>query len=123
MCKSTFVYSAQNLQIFDNLQSLETHSKFLGMSKVFDRVWYECLIYKLNAIGVSKNLLTFFQSFLDKIYQRVELNGQNSHWELIKAGVSQGSILAPLLFLINVNLFDDDLSIFSIVNDINISTE
>ena len=78
--------------------------------------------------------MTLFQSFLDNRYQRVLLNGQNSHWELIKVGVPQGSILGPLLFLIlinglpnnlisNVKLFADDTSIFSIVNDINVSTE
>ena len=119
---------------FDNFPSLETHFEFLDMSKAFDRVWHEGLIYKLKTIGVSNNLLTLFQSFLDNRYQRVLLNGQNSHWEMIKAGVPQGSILSPLLFLIyindlpnnlisNVKLFADDTSIFSIVNDINVSTE
>ena len=88
----------------------------------------------MKTIGVSNILLTLFQSFLDNRYQRVLLNGQNSHWELIKAGVPQGSILSPLLFLIyindlpnnlisNVKLFADEATIFSIVNDIHVSTE
>ena len=88
----------------------------------------------MKTIGVSNILLTLFQSFLDNRYQRVLLNGQNSHWELIKAGVLKGSILGPLLFLIyindlsnnlisNVKLFVDDTSIFSIVNNIIVSTE
>ena len=88
----------------------------------------------MKKIGVSNNLLTLFQSFLDNRYERVLLNGQNSHWELIKAGLPQGSILYTLLLLIyinylpnnlisNVKLFAGDISIFSIVNDINVSTE
>ena len=119
---------------FDNFPSLEMCSEFLDMSKAFDRVWHKGLIYKLKTIGVSNNLLALFQSFLDNRYQRVLLNGQYSHWELIAAVVSQGSILGPLLFLIYVNdllnnlissvkLFAHDASISSIVNGINVSTE
>ena len=44
---------------FDNFPSLEKCSKFLDMSKAFDRDWHESLIYKLKTIGVSNNLLTF----------------------------------------------------------------
>ena len=33
----------------------------------------ECLTYKLKTTGVSDNLLTLFQSFLDNRYQRVLL--------------------------------------------------
>ena len=113
---------------------METRSEFLDMSKAFDRVWHEGLIYKLKTIGVSNNLLTLFKSSLDNRYQRALLNGQNYHWELIEAGVPQGSILGPLLFLIyindlpnnlisNVKLFANDTSVFSIVNDINVSTK
>ena len=61
--------------------------------------------------------------------QRVLLNGQYSSWENDEAGVFQGSILGPLLFLIcmndlpdnlstNVKLFADDASLFSVVHDI-----
>ena len=62
-------------QSFDNFPSLETRSEVLDMSKAFDRFWHEGLIYKLKTIGVSNNLLTFLQSFLDNRYQRVLLNG------------------------------------------------
>ena len=37
--------------------------------------------------------------FLNNRYQRVVSNGQSSKWSLIEAGVPQGSIYGPLLFL------------------------
>ena len=72
------------------------------------------------------------ESFLSERYQRVLINGQSSEWASIKAGVPQGSILSPLLFLIytndlsdgiisNVKLFADDTSIFSTIHDSNTS--
>ena len=85
---------------FDNFPFLETHSEFLDISKAFDRVWQEGLIYNLKTVVVFNNSLTIFQLFLEIRYQRVLLNGPNSHWELIKAGLPQGSVLGPLLFLI-----------------------
>ena len=68
--------------------------------------------------------------FLKERKQRVVLNGQHSNWSNISAGVLQGSILGPLLFLIYINdlsdnlisnprLFADDTSLFSVVHDIN----
>ena len=77
-------------------------------------------------MGISGNLLTLMESFLSERYQRVLLNGQSSEWATINAGVPQGSILGPLLFLIYINdlsnginsdvkLFADDTSIFSTV--------
>ena len=116
------------LSSFDNYKSLEVRGVFLDMFKAFDKVWHEGLIYKLKTFGISGNLLTLLSSFLHDRRQRVVLNGINSEWTNIKAGVPQGSILGPLRFLMyvndipdnlssNVKLFADDLSLFSIVDN------
>ena len=91
-------------------------------------MWHHEIIYKLIQNGISGNLLKLLEDFLKKRKQRAVLNGQVSTWKNINAGVPQGSILGPLLFLIyindlteglttNVKLFADDTSLFSVVHD------
>ena len=110
---------------------LEVRSVFLDISKAFDKVWHDGIIYKLTQNGISRNLLKLLEDFLKERKQRVVLNGQVSTWKNINAGVPQGSILGPLLFLIyindlteglttNVKLFADDTSLFSVVHDTHI---
>ena len=119
---------------FDCYPTLEVRGVFLDISKAFDRVWHEGLIYKIKSIGISGPLLKLIESFLSNRYQRVLLNGQSSTWLPIIAGVPQGSILGPLFFLIYINdlsknlssitkLFADDPSIFSVVHDVDLSAK
>jgi hypothetical protein len=101
---------------------------FCDISKAFDRVWHKGLIHKLKQSGISGNLLKWFQNYLYGREQRVVINGSNSNWLPIRAGVPQGFILGPFLFIFFTNdivneinaeikLFADDTSLYLIVDN------
>ena len=105
----------------------EIRAVFLDISCAFDRVWHEGIIFKLRQMGVEGDALNILISFLANRQQRVVLDGQNSDWGPVKAGVPQGSILGPLLFLVyindlievvesDINIFADDTFIFHIID-------
>ena len=85
---------------FDANPSLEVRGVFLDLSKAFDKVWHEDLLYKLKNNGINGNALKLIKSFLHSRSQRVVLNGQTTSWLSIRDGVPQGSVLGPLFFLI-----------------------
>ena len=101
---------------------------FLDISKAFDRVWHKGLLLKLQSIGISDNLLDWFTNYLTDRYQRLCIKNDSSSWKKVNAGVPQGSILGPLLFIIFINdivkdiksairLFADDTCLFEIVEE------
>ena len=115
-------------QAFENPKSLEVRVVFLDISKAFDKVWHDGLIFKLKENGASVSLLMFFQNYLYNRKQRVVLNGSYSNYSTVKSGVPQGSVLGPLLFLMyindlgsniksNIKFFADDTMLYSIVRD------
>ena len=100
--------------------NLEVRSVFLYMSKAFDKVWHEGLLFILRINGKLINLL---KSYLSNRKQRVLINGSESDRGEIESGVPQGSVLGRLLFLIYINdleigikshikFFADDTSLF-----------
>ena len=55
------------------------------MSKAFNKVWHEGLLFKLKQNGVDGKLLDLLQNYLKDRKQRVVLNGVSSQWESIKS--------------------------------------
>ena len=77
-------------------------------------------------------MINLLENYFNNRNQRVVLNGLNSSWKKILAGVPLRSVLGPLLFLIFVNflphdissvckMFADDTSLFSKANVSSIS--
>ena len=116
--------------IYDSFENYEeTRALFLDISKAFDKVWHEGLLFKLKCNGIDGNLLNLLTCYLSNRQQRVILNGCESDWETLLPGVPQGSVLGPLLFLKYINdltdnisadvrLFADDSSLFAKVNGV-----
>ena len=93
---------------------------FFDLAKAFDTVWHRGPLAKLeHAFRVRKQPLSWLKSYLSGRYQYVTLLGTSSAAEPVLSGVSQGSILGPLLFIVYVNdlpatsLFADDTTILT----------
>lgn len=96
----------------------------LDVEKAFDTVWQDGLIYKLIKSNISSYLVKVIHSYLDKRRMSVHINEFSSNEKPIAAGVPQGSILGPLLFIFyisdmpksphtNMSIFADDTAIYS----------
>ena len=72
---------------FDQHPTLEMRANFLDISKAFDKVWHEGLLFKLEHIGISGNLLNLLKRFLSNRFQQVVLNGQCSSWRSLMVSV------------------------------------
>ena len=94
------------------------------LSEAVDRAYHADLLHNLKSYGISGQISGLISSFLSNRRLRVVLDGKSSQEYSVNAGVPQGSILCPALFLpyiidfakdviCNVPICADDTNLYS----------
>ncbi|GFW08461.1 probable RNA-directed DNA polymerase from transposon BS [Trichonephila clavipes] len=109
----------------------KTLAVFLDISAAFDRVWRQKLVHTIQGTGFNGKALLWINDFLRGRKFSVRFNGALSESRRMWAGVPQGSVLSPLLFLIiintihhhihpdtNIACYADDIAVWHSHNDI-----
>ena len=99
----------------------------IDMQKAFQTINHDILLRKMYALRFSNRSINWFQSYLSNRSFREYVQGKYSCIVEIDCGVTQGSILGPLLFLLYVNNMkqdvDGDLFLYADASCLVISTK
>jgi hypothetical protein len=106
---------------------------FLDAAQGFDKVWHARLLKKIEQLLPTENS-QLLKSYLTNRYIRVNQGEEYSDLKPVKAGVSQGSVLGPVLYLIftsdipqtagtTVATFADNTAILAVDADVEDATE
>ena len=129
--KSTLTNLIETLNYFTKKvdERSNVDALYIDVSKAFDSISHNKLIYKLKKYGFGGIFLLWIENFLTNRTQSVKINSELSPMYISTSGVPQGSILGPLFFILyidgicekltygRISLYADDAKIFGEVND------
>ena len=115
------------MHMIDNKSTIDMI--YLDFSYAFEKVDYGILLHKLRDLGITGRLGLWFFHFLNNRQHYVRILGGIGQPHPVLSGVSQGTVLGPLLFLImiididispstKIVSFSDDTKVYSCINDI-----
>ena len=82
---------------------------YLDFQKAFDKVPHQRLLLKLKSHGIGNDVINWIEKWLTHRKHRVIVDGEISNWKSVLSGVPQGSVLGPILFLIYIYIYINDL--------------
>ena len=103
----------------DSSESVRT--VFIDFAKAFDHVDHNILVTKLMAFGLSDVIIRWMCSFLNDRRQCVKVGDVFSEWQLIRAGLAQGSYLGLLTFTILIDSLKQTCLAHKFVDDTTLS--
>ena len=86
-----------------------TQAVALDISKAFDRVWHAGLLHKIKSYEISGQMFGLISYFLSDRRLQVVLDGKSLQEYSVNAGVPQGFIRSPTIFLLYINDVPDDV--------------
>ena len=94
---------------------------YCDFMKAFDKVPHRRLLFKIERYGITENVHGWIKSFLTGRTQCVSINNVYSEPAAVTSGIPQGSVLGPILFVININdmleVVDKDSQVFLFADD------
>lgn len=103
----------------------------LDLQQAFDKVWHRGLVHKLKQTNLPLPMVRLLSAYLENRTFTVRLGHHLSDTKTAPAGVPQGSVLGPKLFILHINdlphhpgthvaLFADDTALYAFSSNVNL---